>query len=68
MKLENELKKLKKHIGKPGRAFDEQLQKIKATFTTRKDIDQIDKFIREGLSELTGDLKECNKALSVTSS
>ena len=65
MKLENELKKLKKHIGKPGKEFDRQLQKIKQTFTTKKDIEQIDKFIREGLSELTVDLKQFNNELSI---
>ncbi|MFT3747473.1 MAG: DUF5053 domain-containing protein [Agriterribacter sp.] len=65
MKLENELKKLKKHIGKPGKDFDTQLQKIKETFTTKKDIDRIDEFIREGLSTLTDDLKKLNETLSV---
>lgn len=65
MKLENELKKLKKHIGNPGKQFDVQLQKIKENFTTKKDIEQIDKFIREGLSGLTADLKQFNNELSV---
>ena len=65
MKLENELKKLKKHIGKPGKAFDMQLQKIKDTFTTKKDIDQIDKFIRDGLSEIAADIKHFNTELSI---
>ena len=65
MKLENELKKLKKHIGNPGKEFDTQLQKIKEAFTTKKELDQIDKFIRQGLSELTADLKQFNNELSI---
>jgi hypothetical protein len=65
MKLETELKKLKKHIGKPGKEFDTQFQKIKETFTTKKDVELIDKFIRQGLSELTADLKKFNNELSI---
>lgn len=65
MKLESELKKLKKHIGKPGKQFDVQLQKIKETFNTKKDINQIDKFIREGLSDLTIDLKHFNNEVAI---
>lgn len=65
MKLESELKKLKKYIGKPGKQFDVQLQKIKETFTTKKDLNQIDKFIREGLSDLTTDLKHFNNEVTI---
>ncbi|MBX2925675.1 MAG: DUF5053 domain-containing protein [Chitinophagaceae bacterium] len=65
MKLENELRKLKKYIGKPGTEFDKQLQKVKENFTSKKDIEQIDKFIKEGLSGLTADLKQFNNELSV---
>ncbi|MFT4204596.1 MAG: DUF5053 domain-containing protein [Chitinophagaceae bacterium] len=63
--LQKELATLKKYIGKDDDKFDKHLAIIKEKYKSEKDIAQIDKFIRDGLNELTQDLMEFNEDLTV---
>lgn len=65
MTLKTELKKLKGHIGKQGDGFDKQLEVIKANFTTEKDKEEINNFIRTELNNLTAKADDLIRELTV---
>ena len=60
MNLTTELNKLKSFIGNDTEEFNKQLAIIKQHFTSEEDLKAIDTFIRNGLTDLTADLKEFN--------
>jgi vacuolar-type H+-ATPase subunit I/STV1 len=65
MNLNEELNKLKKFIGNEPDKFDEQLKIIQDNFNSEEELKIIDEFVRDGLSELTSDLKEFNREISL---
>ena len=60
MTLSESLKKLKPLIGTESEKFDKRLNSIKENYNSEEDIKLIDQFIREGLKELTNDLRAFN--------
>jgi len=65
--LQKKLEALKLYLGKDNAKAKEQIELIKKQFSSKEDIEVIDEFIRDGLNELTNNLKEYNKILSVRS-
>ena len=65
MTLEKALENLKPFIGKDNSKFEIQFNYIKNNFTSKDDIKKIDDFIRNGLFELTNNLKQFNADTSI---
>ncbi|MCD8029704.1 MAG: DUF5053 domain-containing protein [Bacteroides sp.] len=67
MKLEKKLNEIKKYIGIDPEKFGEEITSLRKMFDSPDDIQIIDQFIRSGMEELTTDLIEFNKEVSVRS-
>ena len=65
MTLSESLKSLKPLIGTEGEKFEKKLNFIKENYNSKEDIKLIDQFIREGLRELTNDLRSFNNNSSL---
>ena len=65
MTLSESLKSLKPLIGTEGKKFEKKLNFIKENYNSEEDIKLIDQFIREGLRELTNDLRSFNNNSSL---
>ena len=60
MTISESLKRLKPLIGTEDEKFEKRLNSIKENYNSKEDIKIIDQFIREGLAELTNDLRSFN--------
>lgn len=65
MSLQNELKKLAKLLGTDSAEFDVLLDKIKDKYTSESDKKEIDAFIRQQMKNVTADLKQFNKEMTI---
>ena len=65
MTLSESLKRLKPLIGTESEKFEKRLNFIKENYNSEEDIKLIDQFIREGLGELTCDLRSFNNNSSL---
>ena len=65
MTLPESLKRLKPLIGTESEKFEKRLNFIKENYNSEQDIKLIDQFIREGLRELTNDLRSFNNNSSL---
>lgn len=65
MTLSGSLKRLKTLIGTKSEKFEKRLNFIKENYNSEEDIKIIDHFIREGLRELTNDLRSFNNNSSL---
>jgi hypothetical protein len=65
MNLNEELNKLRLFIGSEPDKFDKQLKTIQDNFKSEEDLKIIDEFIRNGLNEITSDLKEFNREITL---
>ena len=65
MTLSESLKKLKPLIGTESKKFEKRLNSIKENYNLKEEIKLIDQFIREGLRELTNDLRSFNNNSSL---
>ena len=65
MTLSESLKRLKPLIGTESEKFEKRLNFIKENYNSEEDIRLIDQFIREGLRELTNDLRLFNNNSSL---
>lgn len=65
MTLSESLKSLKPLIGTESEKFEKRLNFIKENHNSEEEIKLIDQFIREGLEELTNDLRSFNNNSSL---
>ena len=65
MTLSESLKRLKPLIGTESEKFEKRLNFIKENYNSEEEIKLIDQFIREGLGELTNDLRSFNNNSSL---
>jgi len=65
MNLQKKLTELKRFIGTDNKEFENRLKEIKTNHTSASELKIIDDFIRSGLNELTTDLNNFNRDISL---
>ena len=63
--LKKDLETLKLYLGKNKEKSNEMIETIKSKYHSKEEIEMIDNFIREGLTNLTSHLIEFNKMVSL---